>query len=268
MNTRTTLAALTLTATTLALGGTAAANQATCVVTAQPFNLTSYHLAYTNADGELVTLIAHQDGRRLDPTDFDIPADFGAVYWATRRGVIDGPDSFYTVLRNAGGCTFADKYNGGHNNRPSVTIHPGSPASSTVPDPTTTTAAPTTTAPAPTSSTAPPTSTTVTLPPVTVTWTDELPPATFPPTLPEQPSTTLPDGLDLVELTPDPTPYTAVSTIPTPTLPATGVNSLAALGLGGFLAAAGAFILGGLKCRQRNPQHVATHQHERKFDAS
>ena len=38
MNTRTTLAALTLTATTLALGGTAAADTATCVVTAQPFN--------------------------------------------------------------------------------------------------------------------------------------------------------------------------------------------------------------------------------------
>ncbi len=109
-----------------------------------------------------------------------------------------------------------------------------------------------------------PTSTTVTaLPPVTVTWTDELPPATFPPTLPEQPSTTLPGGLDLVGLIPSPTPYTAV-----PRLPETGAGTRSLVTFGALTTLAGLLALAFTPVRKAMRQHVATHQHERKFDAS
>lgn len=254
MRTRTILIPIAV-AAALGLNSTAGATTGTCTVTAQPFNNTSYHLAYTH-NGTMHTLIAHQDGRRLEPTSFDIPADFDAVYWATKRGVIDGPDSFYTVLHNAGGCQFVETYNGGHSNRPSVVIAPGTPA------PTTTSSAvpPSTTTVPPSTTTAPTTTVvTVTIPPVTVTRVTELPPATFPPTWPEQPSTTLPDGLDLVGLIPSPTPYTAVQ--PPTTLPATGASSggLALFGLA--LLIPGALLAGLARLRNR-------HQHGRNFTAS
>ena len=105
--TRTIALALATTAGALTITHPAAAEQATCVVTAQPQDLRSYHLAYTDQEG-LHTLIAHQDGRRLDPTDFEIPADFHQVLWATKQGRIDGPDSFYDRLQNGGGALFLD----------------------------------------------------------------------------------------------------------------------------------------------------------------
>jgi len=219
------LATLTLTTLTVGLyAGTAAADQATCVVTAQPQNEKSYHLAYTDQEG-LHTLIAHQDGRRLEPTDFEIPADFDQVLWATKQGRIDGPDSFYDRLSNGGGCTFTEPYHAQPGWRASVIIRPGH-------------------TPTTTSSTAPTTSTTA--PTTTTSTTPDLPPATVPPTttttspavttwrttpLPEQPPVAIPPGSDVAIDPPPttaPTPYTAV-----PRLPDTGVESgdIARLGL-------------------------------------
>lgn len=253
-HTRTTLAALTLTTLTLAVGGTAAADTATCVVTLQPWNNTVYQAAYIDADGGMHVLEHRQNGAAKPATDYEIPADFDTVLWATKRGVIDGPSSFYDHLHNGGGCTFDTPYGGIPGKQDSVVIRVGH-----TPTTTSTTVAPTTTAPASTTSTAPTTSTTVTsLPPVTVTRVTELPPATLPP-LPEQPSTTLPDGLDLVGLIPSPTPYTAVPT--PPVLPATGTDMGIKVMLG-----AGLIFFGGLLTALR--RHVTSHQHGRKFDAS
>ena len=207
----------TLTLTTLTVGmyaGTAAADQATCVVTAQPQNNTSYHLAYTDTEG-LHTLIAHQDGRHMNPTSFEIPADFDQVLWATKQGRIDGPDSFYDRLSNGGGCTFTEPYHAQPGWRASVIIRPGhTPTTTSSTAPTTSTTAPTTTTsttPPTTSSTAPEATTTTTSPAVT-TW------RTTP--LPEQPPVNIPPDGDVVTdppLTTTPTPYTA-----TPILPETG----------------------------------------------
>ncbi len=140
------LATLTLTTLTVGLyAGTAAADQATCVVTAQPQNITSYHLAYTDTEG-LHTLIAHQDGRHMNPTSFEIPADFDQVLWATKQGRIDGPDSFYDRLSNGGGCTFTEPYHAQPGWRASVIIRPGhTPTTTSSTAPTTSTTAPTTT---------------------------------------------------------------------------------------------------------------------------
>ena len=218
----------TLTLTTLTVGmyaGTAAADQATCVVTAQPQNNTSYHLAYTDTEG-LHTLIAHQDGRHMNPTSFEIPADFDQVLWATKQGRIDGPDSFYDRLSNGGGCTFTEPYHAQPGWRASVIIRPGhTPTTTSSTAPTTSTTAPTTTTsttPATTSSTAPEATTTTTQPAVTITWVDHFP---------EQPFVSIPPGGDVAMDPPPttaPTPYTAV-----PRLPDTGVESgdIARLGL-------------------------------------
>lgn len=171
----------TLTLTTLTVGmyaGTAAADQATCVVTAQPQNNTSYHLAYTDTEG-LHTLIAHQDGRHMNPTSFEIPADFDQVLWATKQGRIDGPDSFYDRLSNGGGCTFTEPYHAQPGWRASVIIRPGhTPTTTSSTAPTTSTTAPTTTTsttPPTTSSTAPEATTTTTSPAVTTWRTTPLP---------------------------------------------------------------------------------------------
>ncbi len=219
------LATLTLTTLTVGLyAGTAAADQATCVLTAQPQNNTSYHLAYTDTEG-LHTLIAHQDGRRMDPTSFEIPADFDQVLWATKQGRIDGPDSFYDRLSNGGGCTFTEPYHAQPGWRASVVIRPGhTPTTTSSTAPTTSTTAPTTT-----TSTTPdlppatvPPATTTTSPAVTITWVDHFP---------EQPPVAIPPGGDVAIDPPPstvPTPYTAV-----PRLPDTGVESgdIARLGL-------------------------------------
>ncbi len=236
----------TLTLTTLTVGmyaGTAAADQATCVVTAQPQNEKSYHLAYTDQEG-LHTLIAHQDGRRLEPTDFEIPADFDQVLWATKQGRIDGPDSFYDRLSNGGGCTFTEPYHAQPGWRASVIIRPGH-------------------TPTTTSSTAPTTSTTA--PTTTTSTTPDLPPATVPPTttttspavttwrttpLPEQPPVAIPPGSDVAI---DPPPTTA----PTPhhvvpRLPDTGRNAGMIVGWGMSVLLSGvAFLAGGRACRNR-----------------
>ena len=244
----TTLAALTLTTLTLAVGGTAAADQATCVVTLQPWDGKTYQAAYIDADGAMHVLEHRQNGAAKPATDYEIPADSQTVLWATKRGVIDGPSSFYDHLTVGAGCTFTTPYGGIPGKQDSVVIRPGYTPTTT----TSTTVAPTTTAPASTTSTAPTTSTTVTsLPPVTVTRVTELPPATLPP-LPEQPSTTLPDGLDLVGLIPSPTPYTAVPT--PPVLPATGTDMGIKVMLG-----AGLIFFGGLLTALR--RHVTSHQH-------
>lgn len=265
MNPTRTLTIAALLASPIAFAQPAAAEQATCIVTLQPWNNTVYQAAYTTADGVMHVLEHRQNGAAKQATDYEIPADFDTVLWATKRGVIDGPSSFYDHLRNGGGCSFSTPYGGIPGKQDSVVIRPGTPATTT-----STTAPPATTTPPTTSTTVgTTTSTTVTLPPVTVTWRDELPPATFPPTLPEQPPTTLPDGLDLVGLIPSPTPYTAV---PTPsTLPVTGGPS-ADIARTGLLVG----FLGGVFCvlaaaytplRRRMRQHVANHQ-QRNFDAS
>lgn len=257
--TRTTLAALTLTTLTLAVGGTAAADTATCVVTLQPWDGKTYQAAYIDADGGMHVLEHRQNGAAKPATDYEIPADFDTVLWATKRGVIDGPSSFYDHLHNGGGCTFDTPYGGIPGKQDSVVIRPGYTPTTT----TSTTVAPTTTAPASTTSTAPTTSTTVTLPPVTVTRVTELPPATLPPVPPGQPVTSLPDGLDLVGLIPSPTPYTAV-----PTLPETGAGTRSLVMFGALTTFAGLLALAFTPVRKAMRQHVATHQHQRKFDAS
>lgn len=67
------------------------------------------------------------------------------------------------------------------------------------------------------------------------------------PSPPEQPSTTLPQGLDLVGLIPSPTPYTAV-----PRLPDTGRNAGMIVGWGMSVLLSGvAFLAGGRACRNR-----------------
>lgn len=222
--TRTIALALATTAGALTITHPAAAEQATCVVTAQPQDLRSYHLAYTDQEG-LHTLIAHQDGRRLDPTDFEIPADFHQVLWATKQGRIDGPDSFYDRLQNGGGCTFTEPYHAAPGWRASVVIRPGhTPTTTSSTAPTTGTTAPTTTTsttPDLPPATVPPTTTT-TQPAVTITWVDHFP---------EQPFVSIPPGGDVAIDPPPttaPTPYTAV-----PRLPDTGVESgdIARLGL-------------------------------------
>lgn len=254
MRTRTTLIPIAV-AAALGLNTTAGATTGTCTLTAQPQDERSYHLAYTDRDGDMHILINRQDATPLKPTSWQIPADFDTVLWATKRGVIDGPGSFYDHLVNAGGCQFSEPYHAAPGWRASIIIGPGTPAptttSSTVP-PSTTTSAPPPTAP-------PTTVVTVTVPPVPVTRVTELPPATFPPTWPEQPSTTLPQGLDLVGLIPSPTPYTAVQ--PPTTLPATGASSggLALFGLA--LLIPGALLAGLARLRNR-------HQHGRNFTAS
>jgi len=252
MNTRTTLTTLAATTLALTLHTAAGATTGTCTLTAQPQDERSYHLAYTDADGMHI-LINRQDSTSLKPTSWQIPADFDTVYWATKRGVIDGPDSFYDHLVNAGGCQFTEPYHAAPGWRASIVIAPGTPAPTTVPSSTSTSAQPTPIAP---TTTAP---TDTTLPPVPVTRVTELPPATFPPTWPEQPGTTLPDGLDLVGLIPSPTPYTAVPT--PPVLPATGTDMGIKVMLG-----AGLIFFGGLLTALR--RHVTSHQHGRKFDAS
>jgi len=237
----------TLTLTTLTVGmyaGTAAADQATCVVTAQPQNNTSYHLAYTDTEG-LHTLIAHQDGRHMNPTSFEIPADFDQVLWATKQGRIDGPDSFYDRLSNGGGCTFTEPYHAQPGWRASVIIRPGhTPTTTSSTAPTTSTTAPTTTTsttPPTTSSTAPEATTTTTSPAVT-TW------RTTP--LPEQPPVAIPPGGDVAIDPPPttaPTPYTAV-----PRLPDTGRNAGMIVGWGMSVLLSGvAFLAGGRACRNR-----------------
>ena len=237
----------TLTLTTLTVGmyaGTAAADQATCVVTAQPFNLTSYHLAYGDDTG-MHTLIAHQDGRRLDPISFEIPADFDAVYWATKTGRHTDPADYYTVLHNGGGCRFAEKYNAVPGKQDSVVIASGhTPTTTSSTAPTTSTTAPTTTTsttPPTTSSTAPEATTTTTSPAVT-TW------RTTP--LPEQPPVAIPPGSDVAIDPPPttaPTPYTAV-----PRLPDTGRNAGMIVGWGMSVLLSGvAFLAGGRACRNR-----------------
>lgn len=224
------LATLTLTTLTVGLyAGTAAADQATCVVTAQPQNEKSYHLAYTDQEG-LHTLIAHQDGRRLEPTDFEIPADFDQVLWATRQGRIDGPDSFYDRLSNGGGCTFTEPYHAQPGWRASVIIRPGH-------------------TPTTTSSTAPTTSTTA--PTTTTSTTPDLPPATVPPTTTTtSPFVSIPPGSDVAIDPPPttaPTPYTAV-----PRLPDTGRNAGMIVGWGMSVLLSGvAFLAGGRACRNR-----------------
>lgn len=255
MRTRTTLIPIAV-AAALGLNSTAGATTGTCTLTAQPQDERSYHLAYTDRDGDMHILINRQDSTPLKPTSWQIPADFDTVYWATKTGRIDGPDSFYDRLVNAGGCQFVEPYHAAPGWRASIIIAPGTPAPtttpSTVPPSTTTSAQPTPTAP---TTTAP----TDTLPPVPVTRVTELPPATFPPTWPEQPSTTLPDRLDEVRLTPDPTPYTAVQ--PPTTLPVTGASS-GGLALFGFAMLIPGALLAGL-ARLRN-----RHQHGRNFTAS
>jgi hypothetical protein len=237
----------TLTLTTLTVGmyaGTAAADQATCVVTAQPQNNTSYHLAYTDTEG-LHTLIAHQDGRHMNPTSFEIPADFDQVLWATKQGRIDGPDSFYDRLSNGGGCTFTEPYHAQPGWRASVIIRPGhTPTTTSSTAPTTSTTAPTTTTsttPPTTSSTAPEATTTTTSPAVT-TW------RTTP--LPDQPPVAIPPGSDVAIDPPPttaPTPYTAV-----PRLPDTGRNAGMVVGWGvSVLLSGAAFLAGGRACRNR-----------------
>lgn len=249
MNTRTTLTTLAATTLALTLHTAAGATTATCTLTAQPQDERSYHLAYTDADGMHV-LINRQDSTPLKPTNFEIPADFDTVLWATKTGRIDSPDSFYDHLVNAGGCQFTEPYHAAPGWRASIVIGPGTPAPTTVPPSTSTSAQPTPTAP---TTTAP---TDTTLPPVTVTRVTELPPATFPPTWPEQPGTTLPDKLDEVRLTPDPTPYTLV-----PRLPETGAptRNIALFGLS--LLIPGALTVGLARLRNR-------HQHGRNFTAS
>ena len=150
----------TLTLTTLTVGmyaGTAAADQATCVVTAQPQNEKSYHLAYTGADDQLVVLWAHQtESIPLPPTDFEIPADFKTVHWTSVDGWING--RWHNNLGNGGGCTFDREYdpNRPANWRASVIIRPGhTPTTTSSTAPTTSTTAPTTT-----TSTTPPKGTT------------------------------------------------------------------------------------------------------------
>lgn len=90
--------------------------------------------------------------------------------------------------------------------------------------------------------------------PTTVTWVDQMPPATVTP-MPQPPGIDTPSTSPVpdVELTDDPTPYTAV---PTPTLPVTGSNSLQLLWAGGAALALGIITLGLAKCRRQN---VATH---------
>ena len=241
---KTLLATLTLTTLTVGLyAGTAAADQATCVLTAQPQNNTSYHLAYTDQEG-LHTLIAHQDGRRLDPTDFEIPADFHQVLWATKQGRIDGPDSFYDRLQNGGGCTFTEPYHAAPGWRASVVIRPGhTPTTTSSTAPTTGTTAPTTTTsttPDLPPATVPPTTTT-TQPAVTITWVDHFP---------EQPFVSIPPGGDVAIDPPPttaPTPYTAV-----PRLPDTGRNAGMIVGWGMSVLLSGvAFLAGGRACRNR-----------------
>lgn len=239
------LATLTLTTLTVGLyAGTAAADQATCVVTAQPQNEKSYHLAYTDQEG-LHTLIAHQDGRHMNPTSFEIPADFDQVLWATKQGRIDGPDSFYDRLSNGGGCTFTEPYHAQPGWRASVIIRPGhTPTTTSSTAPTTSTTAPTTTTsttPPTTSSTAPEATTTTTSPAVT-TW------RTTP--LPDQPPVAIPPGSDVAIDPPPttaPTPYTAV-----PRLPDTGRNAGMIVGWGMSVLLSGvAFLAGGRACRNR-----------------
>lgn len=255
LTTRTALALAAIAGASIASAQPASATDATCIVTLQPWNNTVYQAAYIDADGAMHVLEHRQNGAAKPATDYEIPADSQTVLWATKRGVIDGPSSFYDHLTVGAGCTFTTPYGGIPGKQDSVVIRPGYTPTTT----TSTTVAPTTTAPASTTSTAPTTSTTVTsLPPVTVTRVTELPPATLPP-LPEQPSTTLPDGLDLVGLIPSPTPYTAVPT--PPVLPATGTDMGIKVMLG-----AGLIFFGGLLTALR--RHVTSHQHGRKFDAS
>ena len=255
MNPTRTLTIAAILASPIALAQPAAADTATCVVTLQPWDGKTYQAAYTTADGVMHVLEHRQNGAAKQATDYEIPADFDTVLWATKRGVIDGPSLFYDHLRNGGGCSFSTPYGGIPGKQDSVVIRPGTPATTT-----STTAPPATTTPPTTSTTVgTTTSTTVTsLPPVTVTRVTELPPATFPPTWPEQPGTTLPDGLDLVALTPDPTPYTAV-----PVLPETGVNSSDLALKGAWLAGAGVVLRAFSWLRRRN----VTARTNRNFEA-
>jgi len=256
MNTRTTLTTLAATTIALTLHTAAGATTGTCTLTAQPQDERSYHLAYTDRDGDMLILINRQDGTPLKPTSWQIPADFDTVLWATKTGRIDGPDSFYDHLVNAGGCQFTEPYHAAAGWRASIVIAPGTPAPTTVPSSTSTSAQPTPIAP---TTTAP---TDTTLPSVPVTRVTELPPATFPPTWPEQPGTTLPDKLDEVRLTPDPTPYTLV-----PRLPETGVNSGDLAIKGAWLAGVGV-VLGVFSWLRRRNVTARTNQPERTFDAS
>lgn len=260
MNPTRTLTIAAILASPIALAQPAAADTATCVVTLQPWDGKTYQAAWTDADGVMHVLEHRQNGAPKQATDYEIPADFDTVLWATKRGVIDGPASFYDHLRNGGGCSFSTPYGGIPGKQDSVVIRPGTPATTT-----STTAPPATTTPPTTSTTVgTTTSTTVTsLPPVTVTRVTELPPATLPPVPPGQPVTTLPDGLDLVGLIPSPTPYTAV-----PTLPETGAGTRSLVMFGALTTLAGLLALAFTPIRKAMRQHVATHQHERKFDAS
>ena len=204
----------------------AGAEQATCILTAQPQDERSYHLAYTDHNGMHI-LINRQDSTPLKPTDFESPADFDTVLWATKRGVIDNPDSFYDHLQNAGDCTFTEPYHAAPGWRPSIVIRAGytpAPTTSTTVD-TTTSTVPTTsssTPPSSTSTTPPPPSTSPTdstspeptAPPRT-TWADPTPFPDVPPTV-DIPTTSTPD---LVTATVPPTD--TVTTAPEPTTPPT-----------------------------------------------
>ena len=247
--TRTIALALATTAGALTITHPAAAEQATCVVTAQPQDLRSYHLAYTDQEG-LHTLIAHQDGRRLDPTDFEIPADFHQVLWATKQGRIDGPDSFYDRLQNGGGCTFTEPYHAAPGWRASVVIRPGhTPTTTSSTAPTTGTTAPTTTTsttPDLPPATVPPTTPT-TQPAVTITWVDHFP---------EQPFVSIPPGGDVAIDPPPttaPTPYTA-----TPILPETGPAHIT-----GLLSAGALSLLTGLLAVGLTPLRRAMNNHRK-----
>ena len=103
--------------------------------------------------------------------------------------------------------------------------------------------APTTTTSTPPAPTEPPASA-----PTTVTWVDQMPPATVTP-MPQPPGIDTPSTSPVpdVELTDDPTPYTAV-----PTLPVTGSNSLQLLWAGAATLALGIITLGLAKCRRKN----------------
>ena len=250
-----TLAAIAGTATIHTATAAATPNcNGTAAITNTTINITdhTYRATWTTrpgCDNTPITIAAHDTAQLTwDPTEVQpliashtVPASAGRLEWTLPAGVaprcrlqldfVTGP-----ALDVVDG---AHRYNetaiGGTSNRLIDARYTDSDCT-----PTTTTSTP----PAPTE---PPASA-----PTTATWIDQMPPATVTP-MPQPPGIDTPSTSPVpdVQLTDDPTPYTAV-----PTLPVTGSNSLQLLWAGAAALALGIITLGLAKCRRQN---VATH---------
>ena len=270
MNTTTRTIALTL----AAIAGTATIHTATAAATPNctgraalntitidihDGTYTATFIPTAGCDNTAVTIAAHDTAHLTwDPTEtqpliasMTVPASAGRLEWTLPAGVARCRLQLDFVTGPAldvvdGAYRYNETAIGGTSNRLIDARYTDSPCAQT-----TTTSTP----PAPTE---PPASA-----PTTVTWIDQMPPATVTP-MPQPPGIDTPSTSPVtdVELTDDPTPYTAVPT--TPALPVTGSNSLQLLWAGGAALALGVITLGLSRCRRQNG---ATHK-ERNFDAS